>query len=226
MAYARSQYAAKHFGPPRRTAFLAAIAPAPPDSLGRLLRAAATRAGAAQRRALMTLLGREEPPFGPAAAAARRAALGCSRLAAAAGSGARRTSVCQSSSISSAQIRCEWSFAGLVPVEQPSTASGRNRSRQNEAGSSSTSRVYSRRSPAQPLRQRHREPLLGPVEDRVRQPGPQGVAQDPLLLHAAQLHRRRDRGGELHHLGVEEGRARLQRVGHRRDVDLGQQVAG
>ena len=69
MAYARSQYAAKHFGPLRRRAFVAAI------GLRHLLRwAAFARRGGdegraeAHRRALMTLLGREEPPFGPAAA--------------------------------------------------------------------------------------------------------------------------------------------------------------
>lgn len=65
MAYARSQYAAKHFGQPRRTAFLAAIA------LRHLLRWIAfslprsnRRRAEAQRLALMTLLGREAPPFG------------------------------------------------------------------------------------------------------------------------------------------------------------------
>jgi len=67
MAYARSQYAAKHFGPLRRRAFVAAI------GLRHLLRWAAfarrggdQRRAEAHRRALMTLLGREEPPFGPA----------------------------------------------------------------------------------------------------------------------------------------------------------------
>ena len=63
MAYARSQYAGKHFGPVRRTAFVAAI------GLRHLLRWAAfsLRGGdpraAAHRRALMTLLGRARPPF-------------------------------------------------------------------------------------------------------------------------------------------------------------------
>jgi len=65
LAYARSQYAAKHFGPLRRRAFVSAI------GLRHLLRwaAFARRGGeqgraAAHRRALMTLLGREQPPFG------------------------------------------------------------------------------------------------------------------------------------------------------------------
>jgi GT2 family glycosyltransferase len=63
MAYARSQYAAKHFGPLRRAAFVAAI------GLRHLIRWAAFSIrgedprGAAHRRALMTLLGREQPPF-------------------------------------------------------------------------------------------------------------------------------------------------------------------
>jgi GT2 family glycosyltransferase len=64
MAYARSQYAAKHFGRARRAAFLAAI------GLRHLIRwsAFSLRRGdpraAAHRQALLTLLGRVEPPFG------------------------------------------------------------------------------------------------------------------------------------------------------------------
>ena len=64
MAYARSQYAAKHFGPLRRSAFVAAI------GLRHLIRWLAfslrggDRRAAAHRRALMTLLGRARPPFG------------------------------------------------------------------------------------------------------------------------------------------------------------------
>ncbi len=65
MAHARSQYAAKHFGPLRRRAFVAAIA------LRHLLRWLAfslrggdKRRAGAHRRALMTLLGQVEPPFG------------------------------------------------------------------------------------------------------------------------------------------------------------------
>jgi N-acetylglucosaminyl-diphospho-decaprenol L-rhamnosyltransferase len=62
MAYARGQYAAKHFGQPRRAAFVAAIA------LRHLLRWIAfslsgNERAEAQRLALMTLLGREAPPF-------------------------------------------------------------------------------------------------------------------------------------------------------------------
>jgi GT2 family glycosyltransferase len=64
MAYARSQYAAKHFGPVRRTAFVTAI------GLRHLVRWAAfsLRRGdpraAAHRQAFLTLAGRVEPPFG------------------------------------------------------------------------------------------------------------------------------------------------------------------
>jgi GT2 family glycosyltransferase len=62
MAYARSQYAAKHFGPFRRRAFVAAIA------LRHALRWIAfsrkrPERAAAHKRALLTLLGRAEPPF-------------------------------------------------------------------------------------------------------------------------------------------------------------------
>ncbi len=65
MAYARSQYAAKHFGQPRRAAFIAAI------GLRHLtrwvafsLRRGDGRRAQAHRDALMTLLGRQPPPFG------------------------------------------------------------------------------------------------------------------------------------------------------------------
>lgn len=64
LAYARSQYAAKHFGRLRRASFVSAIA------LRHLVRWAAfsLRRGdpraAAHRQALMTLMGRAEPPFG------------------------------------------------------------------------------------------------------------------------------------------------------------------
>ncbi len=64
MARARSQYAAKHFGRLRRTAFVAAI------GLRHLIRWAAfslrggDRRAAAHRQALLTLTGRAEPPFG------------------------------------------------------------------------------------------------------------------------------------------------------------------
>jgi GT2 family glycosyltransferase len=63
MAYARSQYAAKHFGPLRRRAFVAAIA------LRHALRWAAfsrkrPERSAAHKQALLTLLGRTGPPFG------------------------------------------------------------------------------------------------------------------------------------------------------------------
>jgi N-acetylglucosaminyl-diphospho-decaprenol L-rhamnosyltransferase len=65
MAYARSQYAAKHFGPLRRVAFVGLI------GLRHLTRWVAFSVrgepgrAAAHRRALLTLLGRVEPPFGP-----------------------------------------------------------------------------------------------------------------------------------------------------------------
>ncbi len=64
MAYARGQYAGKHFGPLRRTAFVGLI------GLRHLTRWVAfslkgrTARAAAHKRALMTLLGRAEPPFG------------------------------------------------------------------------------------------------------------------------------------------------------------------
>ncbi len=64
-AYARAQYARKHFGPLRRRLFLAAL------GLRHLLRATAAGAGAADgntqreaaRLAISTLLGRSDPPF-------------------------------------------------------------------------------------------------------------------------------------------------------------------
>lgn len=63
MAYARSQYAAKHFGPLRRRAFVAAIALRHALRWAAFSRRRPDRA-AAHRQALLTLLGRAEPPFG------------------------------------------------------------------------------------------------------------------------------------------------------------------
>jgi GT2 family glycosyltransferase len=62
-AYARRQYARKHFSPPRRLAFLAAL------FLGHAIRAAAPRRGEPEHRAaatlaMRTLVGRAGPPFG------------------------------------------------------------------------------------------------------------------------------------------------------------------
>jgi GT2 family glycosyltransferase len=62
MAYARSQYAAKHFGPLRRRAFVAAIALRHGLRWAAFSRKRPDRA-AAHRQALLTLLGRAEPPF-------------------------------------------------------------------------------------------------------------------------------------------------------------------
>ena len=65
-AFTRRQYAHKHFAPPRRVAYLAAV------GARQALRAAAPHGGeagarrrAAARLALRTLVGRADPPFGP-----------------------------------------------------------------------------------------------------------------------------------------------------------------
>jgi len=63
MAYARSQYAAKNFGPLRRRAFVAAIALRHAIRWAAFSRPRPARA-AAHKQALLTLLGRVEPPFG------------------------------------------------------------------------------------------------------------------------------------------------------------------
>jgi GT2 family glycosyltransferase len=65
MAYARSQYAAKHFGPVRRRAFVAAIALRHALRWAAFSRSRPDRA-AAHKQALLTLIGRAEPPFGAA----------------------------------------------------------------------------------------------------------------------------------------------------------------
>jgi len=63
MAYARSQYAAKNFGPLRRRAFVAAIALRHAIRWAAFSRRRPARA-AAHKQALLTLLGQAEPPFG------------------------------------------------------------------------------------------------------------------------------------------------------------------
>ena len=79
---------------------------------------------------------------------------------------------------------------------------------------------------AQPGGDRDPEAHLRPVEDRVGDPAPAGLLQQPLAGAAPDLHVRRQGGGELHHLVVEQRRACLERVGHRGDVHLHEQVTG
>ncbi len=63
MAFARSQYAAKHFGPLRRRAFVSAIGLRHATRWLAFSRKRPDRA-AAHKQALLTLMGRTEPPFG------------------------------------------------------------------------------------------------------------------------------------------------------------------
>ena len=79
---------------------------------------------------------------------------------------------------------------------------------------------------AEPFGQRQPEAALGRVEHLVRHPAAQRPAQGDLLLPAADLVARRQRGRELHQLVVEQRRPRLERRRHRRDVDLHEQVVG
>jgi N-acetylglucosaminyl-diphospho-decaprenol L-rhamnosyltransferase len=70
MAYARRQYAYKHFSPLRRAAFLAAIGLRHLIRWAIFSRAEGDRRALAHRRAFLTLFGRVEPPFGPPPAGA------------------------------------------------------------------------------------------------------------------------------------------------------------
>ena len=71
----------------------------------------------------------------------------------------------------------------------------------------------------------HAESPLGPAQDRLRQEILDGAPQDD-LARPAQLVAAGQARGELDQRMVQERRARLQAVGHGRDVDLGQEVAG
>jgi N-acetylglucosaminyl-diphospho-decaprenol L-rhamnosyltransferase len=64
-AFARRQYAAKHFGPVHRRAYLAAVGVGHALHALRIRGQESTAHQAAARRALATLAGRTAPPFGP-----------------------------------------------------------------------------------------------------------------------------------------------------------------
>ena len=82
--------------------------------------------------------------------------------------------------------------AGRVAVEQRRDGLAARSSRASSVlGSSRISRAHALQVAAQPARQRDREALLGPVEDVAGQPAAQRLAEDPLLLAAADLERRR-----------------------------------
>ena len=215
MAYARSQYAAKHFGPLRRRAFVAAIA------LRHLLRWLAF--SRSRPRARRRAQARPDDPARTRAAALRRPRLG--------DRGARRERALENLGAPQLEHRqrpdpLRVVGAGLVGVEQPldrlgAEALARKASRVEQdvaastrAGRRGTTRPSAPRSPA----------WAGRGSSRAARPAARRAGR--LLLHPAQLHRRRERGRELHQLVVEQRRARLQRVGHRGDVHLGQQVAG
>jgi len=78
---------------------------------------------------------------------------------------------------------------------------------------------------AEPLRDGHLESLLGPVQHLVGDDAAHRGPERDLLLVAADLQLRRQRGGELHQPVIEQRRAGLQPVGHRGHVHLHEQVA-
>ena len=77
---------------------------------------------------------------------------------------------------------------------------------------------------AQPARVRDAEAALLPVEDVVGQEIAQRLAKQPLAAEAAHLEVRRHGRRELDQHVVDQRAAHLQRVLHRRDVDLGEDV--
>ena len=78
---------------------------------------------------------------------------------------------------------------------------------------------------ARDLAHRHAEPHLAPHPDFIRQQIAERPPQDPLALAPAVFPRHRKRRRQLDQAIIEERLPALQRVGHRRDVDLGHQVA-
>ena len=108
-------------------------------------------------------------------------------------------------------------------VEQPRIASSGTSRAPSVGGSSRTSRTVGAQLAAQPVADRHGEALLR--RSRMSS-GSQGRSASrrihffsvPRTFSAAGI------GGELHQLVVEERRARLERMSHRRDVDLHDQV--
>ena len=78
---------------------------------------------------------------------------------------------------------------------------------------------------AKPAPERHAEACLAASRDLRRKIGGKGSPQRDLPGQSACLQRRRQREAELDDTMVEQGRSQLQRMGHRRDVGLRQQVA-
>ena len=76
----------------------------------------------------------------------------------------------------------------------------------------------------EPVPERHREAVLRPVDDRVRQDPPHGLLEHVLRRAAAQVELRRDRRRELDQLVIEQRHASLDRVRHAHPVDLGEDV--
>src|SRR3989449_6670665 len=77
---------------------------------------------------------------------------------------------------------------------------------------------------SEPAPERDPKATLGPVKNLVRQESPQGAFEDILRRPVAQPELRRNRGGELYELVIEQRDARLDGMRHAHPVHFGQDV--
>ena len=145
----------------------------------------------------------------------------------AAGTGASTCSRCQSSSISRHQSRWPWSARPSAwSSRRRCTAAGRSWPRARARSSSSASAASSRSSPRNQREIGTPKPVFPRPDTSGGSASAIGAAQSDLAAAPLHLQRVRQRHAELEHLVVEERRAELERVRHRGDVGLEQQVAG
>ena len=123
--------------------------------------------------------------------------------------------------MSSVQIPCEWSCTPSRAGPGGRRRTPAERSRIRACAGRTGSRASGRAARPGTSASGRRNPGLG-ASRTSSGPTPQG----DLLVTAVRLEVRGQRRGELHQLGIEEGRARLEGGGHRRYAHLHEQVVG
>ncbi len=159
-----------------------------------------------------------------------RRALPRAHAAAASGPRPRRRRTRGARARASAAPRCAWRRRRR-PRRGGRAARAPRRARSSRGracrGSSRMSRAQRAQVAAEPARERHREALLRAGRGSSSGSQPRSASRRiHFFSRAADLQLGGNRRGELHQLVVEERRAGLERVGHRRDVDLRDQVVG
>ena len=133
----------------------------------------------------------------------------------------------QSWNIRRVQSGLRWSRtpARCSPIRR-ATSSGRNSPCRSSRSRAEEPVEQRGQRPAEPAGDRDAEPLLGPLEDRRREPTRRGPLEQPLGLAPAVFEGGGQRLDRVDQLGVQERGPDLQAAGHARPVDLGQDVLG